>query len=219
MKMHVLYADSLAFDSNPTEAILVLKSLAKVFPPLPFAEIPFTKTLKRSKNLEDLNNASGKSLETSKSYSYTNYRNTQANILNEDYFESYLGKSQNTDFNEKKSKRYPLKVPQLGTDGFLICSNVKFLYKIAKIAVKYHENIEDGLCAIEDYLMMLKFNQHKNKKKVQTAKALYLKGFLLVESLNLMQGIQVMEEALPELDRLGQTTKTEKIRAFLSQNS
>ncbi|CAG9331649.1 unnamed protein product [Blepharisma stoltei] len=223
MKMHILYADVLSITATPADAIILLKCLAKVFPPLPFAEIPYTKTLKRAKNLDELEAACNKAIESSKSYSYTNYRNTQANILSEDYFESYLSKN-NVEYKfkgleDKKSKKLPVQAQQLSNDAFLVCSEPDFLYKIAKLAVKHHVHIDDGLCAIEDYLLLLKFNQRKKQKQFQRAKALYLKAFLLVEGFNLMGAIQLMEEALPLLEQVGANNKAEKVRKFLAEHS
>jgi len=221
--MHILYADVLSITATPADAIILLKCLAKVFPPLPFAEIPYTKTLKRAKNLDELEAACNKAIESTKSYSYTNYRNTQANILSEDYFESYLSKN-NVEYKfkgleDKKSKKLPVQAQQLSNDAFLVCSEPDFLYKIAKLSVKHHVHIDDGLCAIEDYLLLLKFNQRKKQKQFQRAKALYLKSFLLVEGFNLMGAIQLMEEALPLLEQVGANNKAEKVRKFLAEHS
>eukprot|EP00358_Blepharisma_japonicum_P000659 CAMPEP_0202952526 /NCGR_PEP_ID=MMETSP1395-20130829/39105_1 /ASSEMBLY_ACC=CAM_ASM_000871 /TAXON_ID=5961 /ORGANISM="Blepharisma japonicum, Strain Stock R1072" /LENGTH=251 /DNA_ID=CAMNT_0049663067 /DNA_START=1249 /DNA_END=2001 /DNA_ORIENTATION=+ len=90
MEAHILYADILAINNQAAKAINLLKCLAKVFPPLPFAEVPYTKTLKKAKTVDDLANASATAMETSRSYNYTNYRNSQANILSGEYFESFL---------------------------------------------------------------------------------------------------------------------------------
>jgi len=65
----------------------------------------------------------------------------------------------------------------------------------------------------------LKFNQRKKKTQIKKTKDLYLKGFLLVESLNLMAGMQLMEEILPLLRKFRKNKKAERIQTFLAQHS
>mmetsp|Transcript_4459 Transcript_4459/g.4299 ORF Transcript_4459/g.4299 Transcript_4459/m.4299 type:complete len:603 (+) Transcript_4459:650-2458(+) len=260
MEAHILYADILAINNQAAKAINLLKCLAKVFPPLPFAEVPYTKTLKKAKTVDDLANASATAMETSRSYNYTNYRNSQANILSGEYFESFLKeqsqpgipqegtlaskivedeageeisplerrlstnenwlKSLSHKIEENRSSRkMPLEVPkQTNSVLFSLYSDPKFLYKIGKISVMHRQSIEDGLCAIEDFLTLLKFSQSNKKKEIFRLKALFWKGFLLEMSFDLPQALQIMKEIRGGLEKLGDKRKVEKIVKFLENH-
>lgn len=260
MKAHLLYADILAANSQSQKAINLLKCCAKVFPPLPFAEIPYTKTLKKAKTLDDLNQASSSAIESSSSYNYTNYRNSQANILSGEYFESFLhdnpasGISQEGELaakivaedpedisplerrlsmterkenktlsnkleDNKKNRKMPVNIPKpSNSQAFSVCSDSTFLYKIGKIAVVYRICIEDGLCAIHDFLTLLKFDQSNHKKEKLRLNALFYKAFLLEISFDLPKALEIMRDIKPGLEKLGKKKKVEKLTKFLEKH-
>ncbi|CAG9330030.1 unnamed protein product [Blepharisma stoltei] len=58
MKAHILYSKVLVKNSNPAKAILLLKCLAKVFPPLPFSSVQYTKHLQKATSIKDLQDLS-----------------------------------------------------------------------------------------------------------------------------------------------------------------
>ena len=65
---------------------------------------------------------------------------------------------------------------------FTVCSDPIFLYKIAKVAMRYNICIQDGLCAIKDYLELLNNGRDKNKQEDRKNKALKLFTMLLEQS-------------------------------------
>lgn len=87
---------------------------------------------------------------------------------------------------EKSSKK--LNLPELKVNDnsdimfFSICSKVKFLYKIAKIAWKNNCCITDGICSISDYIELLKFEKPKEKAERCRGKALKLYEQLLEQT-------------------------------------
>ena len=74
--------------------------------------------------------------------------------------------------------------PRENTDmvEFTVCSEPIFLYKIAKVAMRYSICIQDGLCAIKDYLELIKCERDKNKQEDRKTKALKLFTMLLEQS-------------------------------------
>lgn len=67
---------------------------------------------------------------------------------------------------------------------FSICSETKFLYYIAKIAMRYNVCINDGIFAVSDYLELLKFEKSKESAEKNRQKALRLYTFLLEQVKN-----------------------------------
>lgn len=58
IKAHILYAKILVLNQDYTKAIFLLKCLAKVFPPMPYIEIPYTMYLQRATTYQELNHIS-----------------------------------------------------------------------------------------------------------------------------------------------------------------
>mmetsp|Transcript_5392 Transcript_5392/g.5351 ORF Transcript_5392/g.5351 Transcript_5392/m.5351 type:complete len:234 (+) Transcript_5392:250-951(+) len=57
--------------------------------------------------------------------------------------------------------------------GLSICSDTTFLYKIGKIAGKFKLYMEDGLCALDDYLLYLRYEKNEEKQDTLRTKAMY----------------------------------------------
>ena len=76
VKVNLIYAKILIKNNKPGKAILVLKCMAKLLPPLPFANIPYTTLLKRAKNLQDLALAYSENLVSIQTYTYSTYKNS-----------------------------------------------------------------------------------------------------------------------------------------------
>ena len=101
----------------------------------------------------------------------------QNRLITEGYDRSFYNKKVSFDMSmdEKTSKK--LKVPELKVNDnseiiyFTICSSSKFLYKIAKIASKSTCGLTDGICAISDYIELLKFEKSKVKLQRRQDKA------------------------------------------------
>ena len=76
VKVNLMYAKILLKNNKPGKAILILKCMAKVLPPTPFVDIPYTKLLKRATNLQELSNVNAQSIETFNAYTYSTYKNS-----------------------------------------------------------------------------------------------------------------------------------------------
>lgn len=84
---------------------------------------------------------------------------------------------------EKNKKNFGLPEIKVSDNSeimmFSICSETKFLYYIAKIAMRYNVCINDGIFAISDYLELLKFEKSSEFAEKNRQKALKLYSFLL----------------------------------------
>jgi tetratricopeptide (TPR) repeat protein len=211
VKVNLLYADVLIKNSKPHKAILVLKCLAKVLPPIPFVDIKYTKLLQRSKDIQDLTKAHTQILESMNAYVYSTYKNSfvSSNYNPRDFSNKIISeeaapvpelseikstprkhnrnnttnqcvnrsqqKKKTAEFiqnkQEKDLKILGVTIPNLlEFRGFSICSDSSFLYKIAKISIKFNICLQDGLCAIKDFIELIKFEKdslvrEKRKKK------------------------------------------------------
>lgn len=76
MKANLLYARVLVKNNKPGKAILVLKCLAKLLPPMPFVDIKYTKLLQRAASIQDLTSAHDQVVDTLNAYSYSTYKNS-----------------------------------------------------------------------------------------------------------------------------------------------
>ena len=59
---------------------------------------------------------------------------------------------------------------------FIISSDVQFLYVIGKICMKYNIYLEDGFCALQDFLNVLQFKVSSEQNDIKIHKALYVKA-------------------------------------------
>ena len=102
----------------------------------------------------------------------------QTRLITDGFDRSFYNKKVSFDLSvdEKTSKK--LKVPELKVNDnseimfFTICSSTKFLYKIGKIAVKTSCGLTDGICAISDYIELLKFEKSRIKLQRRQTKAM-----------------------------------------------
>ena len=76
VKANLAYAKAMSLNAKPGKAILILKCMAKLLPPLPFVRVDYTKSLQRASSIQDLTQAHSKTIETMNAYSYSNYKNS-----------------------------------------------------------------------------------------------------------------------------------------------
>ena len=216
VKANLIYSKVLVKNSKPGKAILVLKCIAKLLPPIPFADIKYTKLLQRANSMQELTTAHIESLESMNAYNYSTYKNSfvfttynvrefsqkliadePAPIPETSDQMHYLRKTQRTITEKISSPRVYTKrrtveikdetetkeimilgvsIPNLEQfRGFSICSDIMFLYKIAKISFNFNISLQDGLCAINDYIELLRFEKDIFYKEKQRNKAAKLK--------------------------------------------
>ena len=160
---------------------------------MPYANIVYTRTLQKAKTVLQLLNPQDINVCLYDSYknSFANIRDFSSKIIDaadapQPDTQEFKGRRPertvteglrcfkkiciNLDYGEdEKIDENFLLIPELSnTNGFIaisVCSNSKFLYLLAKIALKYNICIEDGKCAIQDYIELLKFE--KNSKNVE----------------------------------------------------
>ena len=72
-----------------------------------------------------------------------------------------------------------MNIDSTDTMSFSICSDPIFLYQIAKISYKYGISQNDSLCAIKDFIELLKYEKDKAKRDDLNTKALKLFTLIL----------------------------------------
>jgi tetratricopeptide (TPR) repeat protein len=207
-KANLAYAKALALNEKPGKAILILKCMAKLLPPLPFVNVNFTKFLQRAKSIQDLAQARSESIETMNAYSFVmsanNLRDFSQKVISEEIrvssqnnnkklartntqlfgsFRRYK-KQQTLEVKEseeaKESTLLGVSLPNLVEfRGFSICSCFKFLYRIGTVALKFRVNLQDGVAAIDDYLELLDVEKDLVFRERCRAKALGVRQKLM----------------------------------------
>lgn len=118
---------------------------------------------------------------------FNKYRNSKAS-----------GSSCNS-FNSEKLKNLMKSYEQCYFVGYGISSNPKFLFAIGKISSICSVEIEDGLCAIEDYIEIVK-NLIGNERNI--LKAMIVKGKLLKVAGEELAARELLSEVMAEVRRL-----------------
>jgi tetratricopeptide (TPR) repeat protein len=219
MKVNLLYAKILVKNNKPGKAILILKCMAKILSPMPFADITYTKVLRRASNLQDLTTAYVKTIDSYSPYCYSSYKNSFVTGPSDvrEFSQKLIAKeaaplpiSDSRRYKHRKSERnateefipsriYRTKKTQdylnepseekkdatiLGTPinkysefiSLSLCSDPTFLYKIAKISISNHILVQDGYCAIKDYIELLKFEKNIQERQKKLDKAEKIKS-------------------------------------------
>lgn len=221
MKANLLYSKILIKLKKPGKSILLLKSLAKVLPPFPFANIQYTKVLQRATSIHELTDAHNKVINSYNAYSFANYKNSFIETFTDcrNFSKKLIEEVEQAEISPKKQVQrrgnrlatekldgnfYSKKVsfdlkgerernsglPELkSTDAsdimlFSVCSEIKFLYNIGKIALRYNVCLHDGICAVSDYVELLRFEKNKEEASKSREKALKLYTFLLEQVKN-----------------------------------
>lgn len=206
VRANLLYAKVILRNNKPGKAILILKLIAKILPPIPFASIQYTKYLQRAKDLQDLASAHVFKSESLNTYNFSSYKNSfidsscevrdmSYKIIAEEaaplpaltlkfasrrservvteraydvklYYKKKTQQDKELDIDLKKEQ-----APSKDLKTLSVCSDPIFLYKIGKIALKYNILLHDGVCAIRDYIELLKFEKDKSKALSQALKA------------------------------------------------
>jgi tetratricopeptide (TPR) repeat protein len=218
MKVNLIYSKILVKQRKPGKAILLLKSLAKLLPPFPFANIQYTKVLQRASSIHELTEAHSKVLNSYNAYSFSNYKNsfietfTDCRVFSKKLIEeaeispkkhlqrrgnrlatekldgSFYSKKVSFDLRHQDEKASGLQEVKSSDSSdlmlFSVCSETKFLYNIGKIAMRYGHCLQDGLCAVSDYLELLRFEKNKEKSMKFQEKAVKLYAFLVEQVKN-----------------------------------
>jgi tetratricopeptide (TPR) repeat protein len=209
VRVNHLYAKIMVKNNKPGKAILILKLIAKVLPPIPFASIQYTKFLQRAKDLQELANAHINCGESLNTYNFSSYKNSfidstfevrdlsykliaeeaaafpgmslkfasrrSQRIVTERVSDTKVyckKKTQDEKVIENEDRKEYSAISSGKEINFLsVCSDPLFLYKIGKIAVKHNVMLHDGVCAIKDFIELLKFEKDRAKAFASAQKA------------------------------------------------
>ena len=207
VKANILYAKALVANRKPAKAIVVLKCIAKMFTPSPYANIQYTRTLQKAKNISEIVNPCMSHWGIYDSYksSFTNNREFTTRVIGEDdapvpeakefskrrvertitqgtqcYRKIVLEINlQEDDEINEKIEFLPRNSSENQFLAISVCSKPSFLYVLAKISMKFNIAIDDGICAIKDYLELLRFEKDEKKAERLRKKAEVVYLFLM----------------------------------------
>ena len=222
MKVNIIYAKMLVKTKKPGKALLLLKSLAKLISPFPFADIQYTKLLQRAKTMHDLTEAHTKVIDSYNAYTFSTYKNSfiDSDTQTREFSKKIVDEDDDIKLDRNPKKYYKRRESRLATEridnqllypgkyippieskkkiidaksaildtvnidstdtmSFSICSDPIFLYQIAKISYKYGISQNDSLCAIKDFIELLKYEKDKAKRDDLNTKALKLFTLIL----------------------------------------
>jgi hypothetical protein len=116
---------------------------------------------------------------------------------------------ENTNFASKKLEVLIETREKSGFAGFSLCSDPEFLMLIGKIAYKHQVEINDGLCALEDYLEIVNTTD-------QRLKATYYKAMLFYIKKSKHESKLLMTEIFPLLQNSEFFSKFNRIKDILN---
>ena len=100
--------------------------------------------------------------------------------------------------------------------GFSVCSEIMFLYWIAKVCLYHEINFDDGLCAIQDFLSLSTYENDEKVKESFVVKGKFVKSMLLIASERNELGLELLREIFPALQKLNKNKKFETASKYLS---
>jgi tetratricopeptide (TPR) repeat protein len=204
---NIWYAKSLVKNGKPKKAILVLKIISKVFTPFPYINIGYTRALQRAANVQQLIDPQAMNFHTYDLYksSFTTIREFSQRLLEENdapmpdlggfkgrraertategimkykQFFVYLNENQESECEVPNQIELNVNSNEEDFIGISVYSNPKFLFLIAKYAYKFNVCVQDGICAIKDFLEVLEFRNKGKKYGVMVKKAEKMLKFL-----------------------------------------
>ena len=179
-KAVILYGKSLVFSGEPEKAVLALKCIGKVFPPV--AQFPYISQIQRSHTVPQLSKTlfSGSHLfRLSPNASFANLAKDKTSLLQEVmqtsnreiaalyeprptpsthespsvFQRSFRNNPGNLTLDNSDLDIY--RGTFMSSEGFAYSSDPVFLYKIGKIAYSSNTSTEDGIAALKDFLLVL----------------------------------------------------------------
>ena len=265
VRCNIWYARAQSLSNKPEKALPVLQCLSKVFPPLPYTQIPYTKQLIKAKGASDFMFAACKAsrhrvydfYNVSSSVVYTTENTTssfeehhgqfaikQRREFAENFIDESVEEESSFDIsnivlpeNDRLSitqKSFDVTMSRFSERGFMtfasgtvptgnrvfvgfsVCSEILFLYYIAKVALKHETNLDDGLCAVHDFLGLTGYEQDETIKDLYRVKGRFVKSLLLILSDRAEYGRSLLRETRPHLERLCLNAKLEVALKYLS---
>ena len=196
-----MYAKALVLNNKPKKAILALKIIAKVF--TPHYNLQYTLALQKAESVYELittnfiintMNSTNNEFFNNKEFFHKDsdeydapvpelQRYKEKKYENQGKFASFRKVSLNIndkddDFIDQNIEFFVENPVETQFIPISVSSSPKFLYLIAKISASCNLCIEDGLCALEDYLFLLNFSKNPEKKASNLEKSYQLQKTL-----------------------------------------
>lgn len=100
--------------------------------------------------------------------------------------------------------------------GFSVCSSIDFLYYIGKISFEHGLRYEDGLCAVQDFLVLTELERRAEKRARLQVKGMFIKSFLLMSIGKREQGRDLFMSIRSDLVKLKMHQKIELAQKYFS---
>lgn len=200
-KVILLYCKLLSKNNQPEQAIESLKSLAELYYPYSYEGAPYTFNLHENSLVEKTKNE--RVIESFESQSLE--------LSSDEDINGESGTFMLEDFIQPTDDTFIIRFPSLAEEpnenyfeqftkfNLVFIANPHFLYAIAKISNLHSVLIEDGLSAITDYLVFLKYEMNHLEHKRLRLKGESLKGMLMMKTENKQEGERLLKELLPSL--------------------
>ena len=175
VKVLTLYAESMACDGQALKAVFLLKLLGKTFPPVTFSEFPYLFTIQHSASLGQLRLLPNQmTVSTESPVDLYGINEDFPRLLTQLMHSSEQELQQNPAFRRSSStiestsvlqrsitlpfspESETIPCEQESKRRFRYCSNVKFLYKLGKLAVREKIAYFDACWALKDCLSWMK---------------------------------------------------------------
>jgi tetratricopeptide (TPR) repeat protein len=139
--------------------------------------------------------------------------------------EKYAALTIETEFDEEdpenlQSSRYLSPESLKAFQGLSCCSDPTFLYKLGKYSAKYNCRAEDGLYALHDYKILLKFqlNISNDKRELQEAKSQFWECMIKKNDNQLSGSESFLPDLVSKLQTMGLTSKHTALTSSITKS-
>jgi tetratricopeptide (TPR) repeat protein len=239
LKVHLVFAKSLIQLGNIPRAILIYKCLAQVQPAPYISDLLYTRILQQANNIEDLLNVTSivqkarqfqdPELNFKRLQLLSSKRNLSSIVIDDDAREIQASRVVCDAQDQPLGSRTPEPLPKArfskipcgdnANPGFSVSIFYLFLYKIGKISAKFNINIEDGLFAMHDFLILHHYWMQEGIESDEKAKAkaLYWMGVLYHHQEKYGEAAATFKESLCMLFQLGLDEMADKVQKALKE--
>ena len=240
LKVHLIFAKCLIKLNDAPKAILIYKCLAQVQPAPYIPDLLYTRILQKATTIEDLMNIPQQvhRFRDTKDHNDIKFERIQLLCSKRNLSSIVIGEGEEdlqnsrvicNDDNQFLGSRIPEPLPKArfsrtpigdnANPGFSVSIYYLFLYKIGKVSAKFKVNVEDGLMAMHDFLII---HHYWMKESIETdekikVKAIYWMGVLYHHCNQYTQAAQTFKEGLCMLFQLGLTEMSEKAQLALKE--
>ena len=116
----------------------------------------------------------------------------------------------------EESENYDTETGFKASKEFGVSNDILFLYRIGKISMENKILLEDGFCALQDYLEIINYQKISEQRDIRIAKALYVKSLILLYDKKLILAVNILKNLLPKLQRFKLSKKAINAKEILS---